>query len=132
MGYNLAKKKMKKNLFVTVVLLIGIIASGMMFSSFTTPINEQNTSVTKNTTSDDNWKKFREGVAYCDADKGTCVGTGDVWVNTETYQVQFRKGGNCYDLTEYTGKDGYNMRFWDNYKKCYYYVYIYIPRAAFD
>lgn len=122
---------MTKKLFVTVALLIGIIAGGMVFSSFMAPKDEKNNDVTQ-ITMNDNWKKFREGVAYCDADNGTCVGTGNVYVNTDTYQIQFRILDSKYDLTEYTGKDGYNMRFWHKKDNKYYYVYIYIPASAFN
>lgn len=112
-------------------VLVGMTAGAMMLSAFTTPKQDAKTEYSQ-IKMNDSWKKFREGVAYCDGDKGTCVGTGDVWVNTDTYQVQFRKNGNKYDLTEYTGKDGYNMRFWDGGAEKYYYVNIYIPAAAFN
>lgn len=130
MGYNLAKIKMTKKIFVTATLLVAIIASAMVFSSFKAP--KENTTISKIEMNASTWKKFREGVAYCDGDKGTCMGTGDVWVNTDTYQIQFRIGNGKYDLTEYTGKDGYNMRFWHSGADKYYYVNIFIPRSAFD
>ena len=130
MGYNWRQLKMKKVL-LTMAVLIGMTVGAMTLSAFTTPKQDSRTEYSPTKMNDDNWKKFREGVAYCDGDKGTCMGTGDVWVNTETYQVQFRKGGKKYDLTEYTGKDGYNMRFWDGGDSKYYYVNIYIPAAAF-
>lgn len=81
----------------------------------------------------DNWKLFRENVPYCDGDKGVCKGTGNVYVNTDTYQVVIKlSSGIKYDLSEYTGKDGYNMRFWHSSDKTYYYVNIFIPRSAFE
>jgi len=123
---------MKKYLFSTFMIAI-MVAGAMMLSSFTTP--KQN-SKTKSSQIEMNggWKIFRENVPYCDGDKGVCEGTGYVWVNTDTYQVafSFSTTSNCtkYDLSEYTGKDGYNMRFWYNSK--YHYVNIYIPAAAFN
>lgn len=131
MEYNWRQFKMKKVL-LTMVVLVGMTAGAMTLSAFTTPKQEAKTECSQNKMNADNWKLFREGVAYCDGDTGTCVGTGDVWVNTETYQIRFRKSATNYDLTEYTGKDGYNMRFWDGGAKKYYYVYIYIPAAAFN
>ena len=113
-------------------VLVGFTAGAMTLSAFTTPKQDAKTKTESSQTKmNDSWKKFREGVAYCDGDNGTCKGTGDVWVNTDTYQVQFRIGSARYDLTEYTGKDGYNMRFWHKTHECYYYVNIYIPAAAF-
>lgn len=132
MGYNRAKNKMKKNLFVTAILLIGMIAGAMVFSSFKAPKQEKNTNV-KQIEMQGPWKLFREQVTYCDGDTGRGIGKGNVWVNTETYQVQMRIGTSQtkYDLTEYTGKDGFNMRFWHDTAQTYYYINLYIPAQAF-
>ncbi len=61
-----------------------------------------------------------------------CEGYGIVWVNTDTYQVAFSlsQNGKKYDLSEYTDKKGYNMRFWYNSK--YHYINVYIPNAVFN
>ena len=76
----------------------------------------------------DDWELFRSNVAYCDGDNDRCMGTGDVYFNTRTYQFKidvFHDNNHYkYDLTEYTSKEGYNMRFWDTKKSTYYYVYI--------
>ena len=117
-----AKKKMKK-VFMTMIILAGMTAGAMMLSSFATAKQDakvENSQIQMN----DDWELFREGVAYCDGDTGQCKGTGNVWVNTKTYQAQMRIGSNKYDLTDYTGKDGYNMRFWHRSHEKYYYVYI--------
>ena len=122
---------MKKMLFILAVFS-GIAASAMTLSAFTT-LNKTNITEEKEYTlaANDNWKKIRENVPYCDGD-GSCEGYGSVWVNNDTYQVAFTiEGGSTkYDLAEYTSKEGYNMRFWYNNK--YHYVNIYIPSAAFD
>lgn len=103
------------------MVVLAVIATGaMMLSAFTTP-KQDCSQVEMN----DGWKLFRENVPYCDGDKGTCLGTGDVWVNTETSQVQIRiYATGTYDLVEYRGKDGYNMRFWHGKKNMYCYVMI--------
>lgn len=137
MGYNRAKKKMKKNLFVTAILLIGMIAGAMVFSSFKAPKQEKNTETTSIAMGDD-WKVIRENVPYCDADANACAGYGKVWINKDTYQVAFQVTSGLgdtttkFDLAEYTGKDGYNMRFYYKNKDKYYYVNLYIPSAVFD
>ena len=120
---------MKKYL-LTLALFAGIISGTMVFSSFTTPkhvcsLIEMNAN---------NWKKFREKVPYCDAEHDVCMGYGTVWVNTETYQIAFEddKTSDKYDLSEYNGKKGYNMRFWRGWDKAYYYVNIYVPKSAFE
>lgn len=123
--------KTKKILFA--MSMIAVMAAGAMaLSAFTTSKHDA-TQVGMN--ADDNWKVFREKVPYCDGDKDVCMGYGKVWVNTETYQVAFEP--DCCsrrDLSEYTGKTGYNMRFWADFAnpECYYYVNIYIPRSAFE
>lgn len=122
---------MTKKLFVTATLFIGMIAGAMVFSSFKAPKEEKSTNAAQ-IQMNDSWKKFREGVAYCDGEKDACMGRGDVWVNTDTYQVVIRIGNVNYDLSEYTGKRGYNMRFWFSPNEVYYYVNIYIPAAAFN
>lgn len=108
-------------------MLIG----AMTLSAFTAPRNTAS-SEDEYILASNNWKLFRENVPYCDGDKGVCEGTGKVWVNTDTYQVAFSIDGYStkYDLSEYTGKDGYNMRFWYNNK--YHYISVYIPNAAFN
>lgn len=53
MGYNCAKKKMKKDLFVTAILLISMMAGSMVFSSFKAPKQEKNTENTVVAMSDD-------------------------------------------------------------------------------
>ena len=105
------------------------VVGAMTLSAFTS--TKQNASQIENGA--DYWKVFREKVPYCDADKDICMGYGKVWVNTDTYQVAFEP--ECCkrtDLSEYTEKKGYNMRFWLDSKKTYYYVNIYIPRSAFE
>ena len=123
---------MKKILW-TIAVLVGMTAGSMMLSAFTTPKQDAKTNCSQIQMNDDNWKLFREQVPYCDADKGTCKGYGEVWINTDTYQVVFKTCSSCKmrDLSEYTGKDGYNMRFWHDSDSKYYYVNIYIPAAAF-
>ena len=131
MEYNWRQLKMKKVL-LTLAVLVGMTAGAMMLSAFTTSKQDAKTECSQIQMNDDNWKLFREKVAYCDGDKDVCVGQGDVWVNTDTYQAQIRLStGYCLDLTDYTGKEGYNMRFWHTGDKKYYYVYINIPASAF-
>ena len=118
---------MKKVLIVTAVL-IGMMVGAMMLSAFTTPKQDAKAECSK--IENDDWVKMREGVAYCDGDNGTCLGTGDIYVNEDTYQVRIQiktpssYSGNKYDLTDYTGKDGYNMRFWHSGLKKYCYVMV--------
>ncbi len=135
MGYNWRQLKMKKVL-LTMAVLIGMTAGTMMLSAFTTPKQDAQSECSQIKMNDDNWKVFREKVAYCDADTDMCKGYGTVYVNTDTYQVAIRPAGYNYpykvDLGEYTGKEGYNMRFWHEGDKKYYYVNIYIPAAAFN
>ena len=120
-----------KKMFLTLSMLVVMTAGAMMLSSFATSKQDAKAESSQIQMNDDGWKLFHEGVAYCDGDTGQCMGTGDVWVNTDTYQVKFRlpkqnspKQGGGYDLTEYTGKDGYNYRFWSKNDQKYYYVYI--------
>lgn len=121
-----------KRIITTMAIAAGMMASVMMFSSFTTP-KQSSLSIEMNA---NNWKLFREKVPYCDAGKDVCAGYGYVWVNTETYQVAISLSINPssvkYDLSEYSGKEGYNMRFWHESNKTYYYVNIYIPKSAFE
>lgn len=132
MVYNRAKIKMKK-IILTMTLIAGVVAGSMTLSAFTTAKHNErcaNTKITVN--NDDAWKLFKEGVSYCDGDKDVCMGTGCVWVNTD-YQTAFsyNKTGPKYDLTQSSKKDGYNMRFWDNHKDKYFYIYINIPESAY-
>lgn len=118
---------MKKTL-ITMAMLVVMAAGAMMLSSFATSKQDAKAESSQIQINDD-WELFRTGVAYCDADTDKCMGTGDVYVNTNTYQARIRVyigNGNYsyYDLTEYTRKDGYNYRFWHSDKQTYYYVYI--------
>ena len=108
-----------------------MLTSVMLFSSFVAP-KQECSQIEMN--ANDNWKLFREKVPYCDVDKKTCVGYGKVWVNTETYQIAFQIDGTStkYDLSEYTGYDGYNMRFWYKTSSKYYYVSIFVPKSVFE
>lgn len=123
------KKSAMKKIVLTLVMFVCLIANAMVLSSFVVP-KQENTQIKA---SGDNWKKFRENVPYCDADGKSCVGYGIVWVNTDTYQIAFSIDGYStkYDLSEYTGCDGYNMRFWHKGNSKYYYVNIFIPKSAF-
>jgi len=124
-----------KKVFLTITLIAGIVAGTMTLSAFTTAKHNErcaNTKITVN--NDDAWKLFREGVSYCDGDTDVCMGTGYVWVNTDTYQTAFsytKTTDYKYDLTQSSKKDGYNMRFWDDNKQKYYYIYINIPESAY-
>lgn len=120
---------MKK--ILTIAVLVGMTAGAMMLSAFTSPKQDAKTECSQIQMNDD-WKVFRENVAYCNGDTDMCEGRGKVWVNTDTYQVAFQPDVSSYkfDLTEYTKKDGYNMRFWWN--DAYHYVNVYIPAAAFN
>jgi len=133
MGINWRQLKMKKVL-LTMAVLIGLTTGVMTLSAFTTPKHDAKTECSNTKMNDDNWKKFREKVPYCDGDKDMCMGYGTVWVNTDTYQVAFEddKTSHKYDLSEYTKKEGYNMRFWRSSDSKYYYVNIYIPASAFN
>lgn len=122
---------MKKLLIVTAVLL-GMMAGAMMLSAFTTPKQDAKAECSQSEMGDP-WKLMREGVAFCDGDNGTCLGTGDIYVNEDTYQVRitiksYPGSNSCYnktyDLTDYTGKDGYNMRFWCGCTSKYCYVMV--------
>ena len=116
---------------MTLVIFVGMLTSVMVLSSFVSPKQEcSQTEMNAN----GNWKRFREKVPYCDAEHKTCKGYGTVWVNTETYQIAFEddKTADKYDLSEYTGYEGYNMRFWRSSDKSYYYVSIYVPKSAFE
>lgn len=117
-------------------MLVVISAGAMMLSSFATPKQDVKAESSQIQMSDDNWKLFREKVAYCDADTDQCKGYGTVYVNTDTYQVAITPQGYNYpykvDLGEYTAKEGYNMRFWHESDRKYYYVNLFIPAAAFN
>lgn len=119
---------MKKKILLAMAVIAVLTAGFITLSAFTTSktVNSQIS------IDDDNWRVIRENVPYCDGDKGICEGYGKVWVNRETYQIAFQinNGNTKFDLAEYKGKDGYNMRFW--YNNAYHYVNIYIPRAAFE
>ncbi len=114
---------------MTMAVLVGMTTGAMMLSSFAT--SKQNAKAESSQVQmNDDWKKAREGVAYCDGDTGQCLGTGDVWVNLDTSQavIKFRdrSGNHTFDLTEYTRKDGYNYRFWNTAMKPAQYCYVYI------
>ena len=118
---------------MSATLLIGMIASAMVFSSFTSPKEATSAEYSQSEmATNDAWKLFREKVPYCDAEHDKCEGYGKVWVNTDTYQIAFQpeRDGTKYDLSEYTQKEGYNMRFWRN--NSYHYVNIYIPKSVFE
>ena len=120
-----------KKIILTLVIFVSMLTSIVVFSSFVVPKQERS-KIEMN--ANDKWKLFREKVPYCDVGEKKCVGYGKVWVNTETYQIAFQIDGQTtrYDLSEYTGYDGYNMRFWYEYTKQYYYVSIYVPRSVFE
>lgn len=120
-----------KKVFITMIILAGMTAGAMMLSSFATAKQDAKVESSQIQMNDDAWKLFHSGVAYCDGDTDQCVGRGDVWINTDTYQVKFLisgyghgNRGDGFDLTEYTRKDGYNYRFWHPDRNKYYYVYI--------
>ena len=114
-------------------MLVVMSAGAMMLSSFATSKQDAKAESSQIQMNDDAWKLFREGIAYCDGDTDQCEGQGDVWVNTDTYQARIKiVNAGPYDLTDYTGKEGYNMRFWHGGAKKYYYVYINIPASAFN
>lgn len=120
-----------KKIMMTMAVLVGMTAGAMMLSSFATPKQDASPESSQLQMNDDAWKLVRSDVAYCDGDTDQCKGTGDVWVNTDTHQAKIQldirltpKSGGGYDLTKYTGKQGYNYRFWHSEKNCYYYVYI--------
>lgn len=117
-------------------MLIVMAVGAMMLSAFATPKQDAKAESRQIQMNDDNWKVFREKVAYCDADTDQCKGYGTVYVNTDTYQVAIRPQGYNYpykiDLGEYTAKEGYNMRFWHEGDRKYYYVNLFIPAAAFN
>ncbi len=125
---------MKKH-FITIIAFVAMTIGVMTLNAFTvfgkSIVSEYEYTLAAN----DGWKVIRENVPYCDGDN-TCMGTGKVWVNTETYQVAFQAdsypGCGKMDMGEYTGKDGYNMRFWHCSLKKYCYVNIFIPSAVFN
>lgn len=109
-------------------VLVGMMTGAMMLSAFTTPKQDVKAESSQIQMNDDPWQLYRENVAYCDGDTDRCMGSGNVYVNTDTHQIRFRMWDGrkyyLYDLTEYTGKAGYNYRFWADGKECYYYVYL--------
>ena len=113
-----------KKIMMTMAVLVGMMTGAMMLSAFTTPKQDVKAESSQIQMNDDPWQLYRENVAYCNGDTDRCMGSGDVYVNTDTHQIQFRIGTAKYDLTEYTGKAGYNYRFWHDMKVCYYYVYL--------
>lgn len=121
---------MKKTLF-TIGMFAILATSAIMFSAFTSPKHETKTEFSQNEMNDP-WKKVREGVAICDGENA-CIGTGDIYVNEETGQgritiINIIGCSNCksdkYDLTAYSGKDGYNFRFWCSRISKYCYVMV--------
>ena len=125
---------MKKTLF-TIAAFAVMIVGAMTLSAFTSTHNTITDEYNYLLAANDGWKQFRVNVPYCDGDN-TCMGTGTVWVNTDTYQVAFQADSypSCgkMDMGEYTGKDGYNMRFWHCSLKKYCYVNIFVPNSAFN
>ena len=115
-----------KKIMMTMAVLVGMMTGAMMLSAFTTPKQDVKAESSQIQMNDDPWQLYRENVAYCDGDTDQCIGKGNVYVNTDTYQIQIQLWDNRkkYDLTEYTGKAGYNYRFWHSGVKCYYYVYL--------
>ena len=120
-----ATREMKKTMMTTAMLVV-MAAGVMMLSAFVTPKQDAKAESSQIQMSDDAWKLFHSSVAYCDGDTDQCIGRGDVWINTDTYQVKFLisgyghgNKGDGFDLTEYTGKNGYNYRFWHPDKKKY-------------
>lgn len=120
-----------KKIMMTMAVLVGMMTGAMMLSAFTTPKQDVKAESSQIQMNDDPWQLYRENVAYCNGDTDRCMGSGDVWVNTDTSQAKIAlskkntppKGGG-YDLTEYTRKEGYNYRFWHTGDNKYYYVYI--------
>jgi hypothetical protein len=125
-----------KKLLMTTAMLVVMSAGAMMLSSFTTPKQDSKAESSQIQMNDDNWKVFRQNVAYCDADTDQCNGYGTVYLNTDTKQLAITPQGYNYpykiDLGEYTAKEGYNMRFWYEGDRKYYYVNLFIPAAAFN
>jgi hypothetical protein len=122
---------MKKTL-LTISAFAVLFIVAMTLSAFTTTNNASTDEYNYSLAANDGWKVFRENVPYCDGgDK--CMGTGTVWVNTNTYQVAFECCGcGKMDLSEYNKKEGYNMRFWHCSRSEYCYVNIFIPNAVFN
>ncbi|MCQ2306244.1 MAG: hypothetical protein MJ000_01600 [Bacteroidales bacterium] len=120
-----------KKFLLTISMIFAFTTVVATLSSFTTPKQDVKSECSQ-IKADDDWMLFRENVPYCDVDTQTCEGYGYVWVNKANYQIAFSitKTGKKYDLAEYTGKDGYNMRFWYNSK--YHYVNIYVPSSVFN
>lgn len=119
--------KMKK-ILMTMVLLVVMSAGAMMLSSFTTSKQDAKTESSQIQLNGDDWMLYREGVAFCDGDTDQCKGHGNVYVNSNTYQVRidvyYDEVHHHLDLTEYTSKEGYNYRFWHGKDNKYYYVYL--------
>lgn len=121
--------KIKQILYTTTMIVV-MVFGAMVFSAFTKPNHDtQLACINTGMNDNNNWKLFRENVAYCDGEKDVCSGTGYVWINTDTYQIafSFSRGSSStkYDLTQTSKKEGYNMRFW--YNNRYWYVYINVP-----
>ena len=90
-----------KKIMMTMAVLVGMMTGAMMLSAFTTPKQDVKAESSQIQMNDSPWKKVRESVAYCDGDTDQCVGYGNVWFNTDTYQVQIRFDKYEYDLTDY-------------------------------
>ena len=118
-------------------VMVGITVGAIIVSAFTTPKQIVKTEGSQFITNNDSgdWVTIRKDVAYCKVDgngNGSCVGYGDVRVDDKYFQVQIHaSNGGWYDLTEYTYIKGYNMRFWYDAKKEYYYVNITIPSSYY-
>ena len=114
-------------------VLVGMITGAMTLSAFTTSKQDAKTECSQTKMNDDNWKVFRDNVAFCDADTDQCFGYGTVYLNTDNYQVAILVPGwnDKIDLGEYTLKDGYNWRFWHPNKEQYCYVNLFIPKEAY-
>ena len=110
------------------VIFAGMAVGAMMLSSFTAPRQNAKAENSQIQMNDDDWLLYRESVAYCDGDTDQCKGHGNVYVNSNTYQVRIRVNYDMnyhyLDLTEYTRKEGYNYRFWHTKDQKYYYVYL--------
>ena len=106
-------------------LLVVIAAGAMMLSAFATSKQDAKAESSQIEMNDDDWKLVREDVAYC-SEEGQCLGRGEVYINRNNGQLRFRYNYRNFDLTEYTGVDGYNYRFWNENLSPSRYCYVYI------
>ena len=100
---------MKKVLIVTAVL-IGMMASAMVFSSFKAPKEEKNTEVYKFISNDDEWFMYGEGSFYtCWSVDGVYYGGFYIWKNLNSgnhYYVGTPCGVNPEDARRIGCKTG--------------------------